>query len=126
MSASQGTGGSGPQDQVADAAHDGGDSAPEPDSVASVTAAGASPTMTEPAAQASSSRTQLGATILEIVPEVDTTTTASAAMAGDGDDNELKVVMGHPVLRAPRDVSLFEAMCSSESGPGSRKSGSVS
>jgi hypothetical protein len=39
------------------------------------------------------------------------TTATGAAMADDGDDDgdELEVVTGHPGLRAPRHVPLFEA-----------------
>jgi hypothetical protein len=44
------------------------------------------------------------------MPEVDTTTTTGAVTAGDDNDDELKVVTGHPGLRAPGDVSLSEAM----------------
>jgi hypothetical protein len=49
------TRGGGPQDSAAGVAHDGGDLAPKPDSTAGVTAASAALTMTEPAAEASSS-----------------------------------------------------------------------
>jgi hypothetical protein len=81
-----------------DVAHVGGDPAPEPDSAAGVTTVGASLTLAEPTTEASSSRTQLGATTIEIMPEVDMTTATGATMAGDGDDDELIVVTGHLVL----------------------------
>jgi hypothetical protein len=76
----------------------------------STAAAGAAPTMTEPAAKVPSSQTQLGAAILKIVLEVDTTIATGAATIGDGDGDELKVITGHPRLRALEDVSLSEAM----------------
>jgi hypothetical protein len=44
------------------------------------------------------------------VPEVDTTTSTGAATTGDGDNDELEVVMVHSGLRAPEHVSLSEAM----------------
>jgi hypothetical protein len=81
-----------------DVAHVGGDPAPESDSAAGVTTVGASLTFVELTTEASSSRTQLGATTIEIMPEVDMTTVTSATMAGDGDDDELIVVTGHLVL----------------------------
>jgi hypothetical protein len=73
-------------------------------------AVGASPTMVEPAAEASPSRAQMGAATPGIVPEVDTTTATGVATADDGDDNELEVVMGHPRLQALGHVSLSEEM----------------
>jgi hypothetical protein len=75
------TRGGGPQDPVADAAHGGGDLAPEPDSAAGAVGVGASLTMTELVVETSSSQTQLGAATPKIVLEVDTTTVTGAAMA---------------------------------------------
>jgi hypothetical protein len=68
--------------------------------------------MTESAVEAPSSQTQSGAATPEIVPEVGTTTATGATTTGDGDgnDDELEVVTGHPGLRAPGHVSLSDAM----------------
>jgi hypothetical protein len=107
---SQGFRGGGPQDPVADAAHGGGDLAPEPDFTTGVVAAGTSLTMTEPATEVSPLWTQPGVATLKIVLEVDTTTSTGAATTGDGDDDELEVVTVHSGLRAPEHVSLSEAM----------------
>jgi hypothetical protein len=94
------TGGGGPQDSAAGAGHDGGDSAPKPNSAAGATAASVAPTMTEPAIEAPSSQTQSVAATPEIVTKVEMTTATSAATTGDGDGNGdvLEVVMGHPGL----------------------------
>jgi hypothetical protein len=116
-------GGGGPQDTVADVAHGRGVSAPEPDSAAGATAVGTSPTMTEPAVEASSLWTQPGAATPEIVPEVDTASGTSVATAGV----ELPG-MSPSLRRCSRLTSGYtnHRMYSSESGPTLRKNDSDS
>jgi hypothetical protein len=98
MPSSQGSGGhgatvgGGPQEPAADAAHGSGDPAPEPDSVAGVTAVGDAPSRAEPTTGASSLEAQMGA----MTPP-------------SHDDDEFVVVMGRPNLQAPRRVSLPKA-----------------
>jgi hypothetical protein len=58
------TGGGGPHDLTTSVAHDGGDSAPEPDSATGVAAVGGALTMIELAVEASSSQTQSRAATL--------------------------------------------------------------
>jgi hypothetical protein len=95
---------------MVDAAHGVGGPAPVPDSTADAAAVGTTLTMTELATKAPFLRTQSGGATPETVPEVDTTIATGATTTGDDDDNELEVIMGHPGLRAPGNVSLSEEM----------------
>jgi hypothetical protein len=100
----------------------GGDLAPELDLAGGAVVASNTPTIIEPTVGASSSQMPSGAATPKTAPEVDMTTTTDAvgttgskvpnvlpmgdvtyvggggATIGDGDSDELKVVMGHPGL----------------------------